>query len=270
MASFHSRSNSFPSQSHPAMNDVEDHLERLKASQATSTSSSSTCSNLASLRDLHDNINTLIQMPSIQQALTHEQGQNWINDLLEGSIKLVDLCEFSRDIVCLTKESIHELESSIRRKADGINAYVASRKKMNKMVNRCIKSSMSSSNQTSTALPAIGTMLKEAESIDFSILKSVLILLSGENNKENKKSWSLLSKFTQSSSRVHSEVAQESCDEDLCWLNIHKSQKNMDGKNMLKQLKTSEMTIQEIEEGLEALFRSLVKTRVSLLNILSH
>ncbi|GFP86951.1 hypothetical protein PHJA_000838900 [Phtheirospermum japonicum] len=269
MASFHSRSNSFPSQSHPVMNDVEDRLERLKASQATSTSSS-ICANLASLRDLHDNINTLIQMPSIEQALSHEQGQNWINELLEGSLRLVDLCGFSRDIVQLTKESVQDLESSIRRKADDINSYVASRKKINKMVNKCIKNLKISSNQNSTALPTIGTMLKEAESIDLSILKSVLILLSGGNNKENKRSWLLLSKFTQSSSRIHSEVEQESCVEDLCSLNINKSRKSIDGENMLKQLKTSEMTIQEIEEGLEALFRSLIKTRVSLLNVLSH
>ncbi|KAL3638969.1 hypothetical protein CASFOL_016876 [Castilleja foliolosa] len=266
MASFHSRSNSFPSQSHPIMNDVEDRLERLKASQATSTSSS-ICANLASLRDLHDNINTLIQMPTIQQALAHEQSQNWINELLEGSLRLVDLCGFSKDIVCLTKESVQDLESSIRRNAEGVNAYVASRKKINKMINKCIKNSKSSSNQNSTTLPAIGLMLKEVESFNSSILKSVLILLSGEN-KENKKSLSLFSKFTKSNSRVYSEAEQERRDEDLCSLNnIHKSINN---KNMLKQLKTSEMSIHEIEEGLEALFRSLVKIRVSLLNVLSH
>ncbi|KAL3638975.1 hypothetical protein CASFOL_016882 [Castilleja foliolosa] len=266
MASFHSRSNSFPSQSHPAINDVEDQLERLKASQATSTSS--ICANLASLKDLHDGINNMIQMSSIQQSLSHEQEQVLINELLEGSLRLVDLCGISRDIVQLTKESVQDLESSIRRNkveavatSSDINAYVASRKKINKMVSKCIKNLKSSSNQNSTPLPAIGTMLKEVESLDFSILKSVLALLSGENNK---KSWSLLSKFTQDSKRVHS---QESCAEDLSSLNIQKSQKNIDGKNMLK---TSEMTIQEVEEGLEALFKSLVKTRVSLLNVLSH
>ncbi|KAL3638972.1 hypothetical protein CASFOL_016879 [Castilleja foliolosa] len=269
MASFHSRSNSFPSQSHPAINDVEDHLERLKASQATSTSS--ICANLASLGDLHDSINNMIQMSSIQQSLSHEQEQVWINELLEGSLKLVDLCGISRDIVQLTKESVQDLESSLRRNkvetvatSADINAYVASRKKINKMVSKCIKNFKSSSNQNSTTLPSIGVMLKEAESLDFSILKSVLALLSGENNK---KSWSLLSKFTQDSKCVHS---QESCAEDLSSLNIQKSQKNIDGKNMLKQLKTSEMTIQEVEEGLDALFKSLVKTRVSLLNVLSH
>ncbi|KAL3641080.1 hypothetical protein CASFOL_016048 [Castilleja foliolosa] len=263
MASFHSRSNSFPSQSHPAINDVEDQLERLKASQATSTSS--ICANLSSLRDLHDNINNMIQMPSIQQALSLEQGQTWINELLDGSLRLVDLCGFSRDIVQLTKESVQDLESSIRRRSEDINAYVASRKKIIKMVNKCNKNLKSSSNQDSTPLPTIGTMLKEAETLDFSILKSVLMLLSGENN--NKKSWSLLSKFTQNSSTVHSELVQA---EDLCSLNIHKSLKSIDSKNMLNQLKTSEMTIQEVEEGLDALFRSLVKTRVSLLNVLSH
>ncbi|KAI3464720.1 hypothetical protein Pfo_021383 [Paulownia fortunei] len=284
MANFHSRSNSFPSQSHPVMECVEDHLCRLKASEATSTSATSICANLASLRDLHEGINTLIQMPSIQQALSQEQGENWINELLEGSLRLVDLCGFSRDIVYLTKESVQDLESSIRRNkveaapAVDVNTYVASRKKINKMVNKCIKN-LKSFNQNSTALPdrdydikAIGTMLKETESLDFSVLKSVLILLSGEKERSNQRSWSLLSKFTQTS-RVCSEVDQESGAEDLCTLNVHKSRKSMDSttvKNMLKQLKASEMTIQEIEEGLEALFRSLVKTRVSLLNVLSH
>ncbi|KAL3638967.1 hypothetical protein CASFOL_016874 [Castilleja foliolosa] len=264
MASYHSRSNSFPSQSHPIINDVEDRLERLKASQATSTSSS-ICANLASLRDLHDGINNMIHMPSIQQDLSREQGQNWINELLEGSLWLVDLCGFSRDIVQLTKESVQDLESSIRRRSEDVDAYVASRKKINKMINKCIKNlKCSSSNQNSTPLPTIGMWLKDAESVELSILKSILILFSGGNNK---KSWSVLSKFSQTSSRVYSEAEQE----DLCSLNnIHKSRKSIDSKSMLKQLKASEMSIQEIEEGLEALFRSLVKTRVSLLNVLSH
>ncbi|KAI3472629.1 hypothetical protein Pfo_031020 [Paulownia fortunei] len=265
MANFHTRSDSFPSQSHPVMECVEDHLCRLKASEATSISATSICANLASLRDLHEGINTLIQMPSIQQALSHGKGENWINKLLEGSLRLVDLCGFSRDIVNLTKESVQDLESSIRRNkvetatAVDINAYAASRKKINKMVNKCIMN-LKSFNQNSTALPdrdydlrAIGTMLTEAESLD-------------------SRSWSLLSKFAQTS-RVYSEVEKESGAEDLCSMNIHKSRKSMDSmtvKNMLKQLKTSEMTIQEIEEELEALFRSLVKTRVSLLNVVSH
>ncbi|KAL0438313.1 UNVERIFIED_CONTAM: hypothetical protein Slati_2314300 [Sesamum latifolium] len=144
-----------------------------------------------SLRDLHEGLNNLIQMPSVQQALSQGEGENWVNELLDESLRLVDLCGFSRDVVCLTKESIQDLESSIRRnggeKATGndINAYVASRKKINKMVNKCIKN-LKSSNQSSTPLPAIGTMLKETEALDFSVLKSVLILLSGRRKDQSK------------------------------------------------------------------------------------
>ncbi|KAL8059345.1 hypothetical protein ABFX02_03G080600 [Erythranthe guttata] len=262
MANFHSRSNSFPSQSHPTIESVEDQLCRLRDSETNSV-----CANLATLRNLHEGINDLIQMPSIQQTLSHE---NWINELLDGSLKLVDLCAISRGIVSLTKESVQDLESSIRRnKAEtatsvDVSAYVASRKQISKMVNKSIKN-LKSFNKSTTDNDLL-TMLKEAESHDLSVLKSVLILLSGENEKSSKTSWSLLSKFTTQNSRVHSESGAE----DLSSLNIQKSTKNMDSKSMLKQLKSSEMTIQEIEEGLEALFRSLVKTRVSLLNVLNH
>ncbi|KAL7117648.1 hypothetical protein ACP275_03G085300 [Erythranthe tilingii] len=264
MANFHSRSNSFPSQSHPIIESFEDHLCRLRAD----SESTSVCSKLASIKNLHEVINDLIQMPSIQQTLSHE---NWINELLEGSLKLVDLCSLSREIVSLTKESVQDLESSIRRNkaetatSSDVSAYVASRKKIAKMVNKSIKN-LKSFNHKSTTDNDLLTMMNQAESHDLSVLKSVLILLSGENEKSSKKSWSLLSKFTTQNSRVYSESGAE----DLSSLNIEKSTKNMDSKNMLKQLKSSEMAIQEIEEGLEALFRSLVKTRVSLLNVLSH
>ncbi|KAL2232183.1 uncharacterized protein LOC105178962 [Sesamum indicum] len=271
MAAFHSRSNSFPSQSHPVMESVEDHLLRLKSSEAASMSAASVCANLARLRDLHESIDNLIQMSSVQQALSQGQGENWVNELLEESLRLVDLCGFSRDVVRSTKESIQDLESSIRRNRgenatrDDINAYVASRKKMDKMVKKCIKN-LKSFNQSATPLPAIGTMLKETEALDSSVLKSLLMLLSGETEGSKRRSWSLLSK----TKRVHSETEQENgADQELFSLNMHKSSKGMD-KITLKQLKATEMSIQELEEGLEALFRSLVKTRVSLLNILSH
>ncbi|KAL7155611.1 hypothetical protein ABFS83_03G087500 [Erythranthe nasuta] len=208
-------------------------------------------------------------MPSIQQTLS--QG-NWINELLEGSLKLVDLCALSREIVSLSKESVQDLESSIRRnKAEtatsaDVSAYVASRKQIAKMVNKSIKNLKSFNHKSTTDNEEVRTMLNEAESHDLSVLKSVLTLMSGENEKSSKTNWSLLSKFTTQNNRVYSESGAE----DLSSLKIQKSTKNMDSKNMLKKLKSSEMTIQEIEEGLEALFRSLVKTRVSLLNVLSH
>ncbi|KAL3840139.1 hypothetical protein ACJIZ3_024730 [Penstemon smallii] len=253
-------SNSFPSTSHPMINDVEDQLCTLKSSEATSTSATSICSNLSTLRDLHESINNMIQLPSIQQSLSNEQGERWINELLEGSLGLVDLCGFSSDILCLTKESVQDLESSIRRnkgEVEEINAYVASRKRIIKKVKNCIKN-LKSINQIPTSpldkdcdLKTIATMLKETEALDFAVLKSVLTLLSAEKGRSKQRTWSLLSKFT-NTSRVHSEVEQESGADEFS-LDVDKSRTM---QNTLKQFKSSETTIQELEEGLGTFFRN--------------
>ncbi|KAL2503867.1 hypothetical protein Adt_19488 [Abeliophyllum distichum] len=261
---FHVRSNSLPSKSHPVISNVEDHICRLNSSQEASVSTSSICKNLASLRDLHEEINNLIQLPSVQQALLDE---NQASELLDGSLNLVDICATARDVLLLTKESVEELESSLRRNK-GIDTYMNSRKKIDKIVNKCIIN-LRSFDQCSTVvlnkysnLKAIASMLKEAQAIGFSVLKSALKIFASKQ-----KSWSLVSKFSRSS-RVHSQT-----EEELYALNIHKLRKDMDTlslQNVTKQLKESEMIFQELEENLEAFFRSLVKTRVSLLNVLNY
>ncbi|KAH6759067.1 hypothetical protein C2S51_019302 [Perilla frutescens var. frutescens] len=271
MANFHSRSNSFPSQSNPVMDDVQDQLCRLKSSMNTSTSVNSISANLASLTDLHQGITNLIQMPSIQQSLSKEEGESCMNELLEESVRLMDLCGFTREVLCLTKESVQDLESSIRRSrgetatGDHIKGYMASRKKINKLVKKYLKNLKSSDQNARERDGDLKALLKETESLDFSVLKSVLVVLSGENERSSHRSWSFLSKLNQTN-RVYAEAGAE----DLYCLNINNSQKSMAGNDMLKQLNSSEMMIHELEEGVESLFRSLVKTRVSLLNVLSH
>ncbi|CAA3002327.1 Hypothetical predicted protein [Olea europaea subsp. europaea] len=261
---FHVRSNSLPSKSHPGIANVENHICRLKSSKETSVSASSICTKLASLRNLHEDINNLIQFPSLQKVLVNE---NRAIDLLDGSLKLIDMCEIARDVIFLTKESVQELESSLRRNR-GIDAYKTSRKQIDKMVKKCIKN-LKSFNPCCTPLlnedsnlKAIASMFREG----FSVLKSALTIFASKQ-----KTWSLVSKFTHSS-LVHSQMEEESNDQELYAMNIHKLQKDMDTlsvQNVMKQLMESEMTIQELEENLESFFQSLVKTRVSLLNVIS-
>ncbi|XP_051123969.1 uncharacterized protein LOC127246569 [Andrographis paniculata] len=255
MENLHIRSNSFPSKSHPVINDVEDQLCRLKSSEGTSTSAASVCTNLANLRDLHEGVNNMIQMPSFQQALSAEGSEKWTSELLEESLRLMDLCGFAKDVLSLSKGSIQELQSTLRRKrgeaatADAIEAFMISRKKINKMVKKYIKNF----NRSNTSymgedfdLRAILVILKETGDLDFSILKSALKFLSGEEASSKKRSWSFFSMVTQSSQI-----------------------KSMDSVDM-QNLKSSEIAIQEIEEELEAYHRTLVKTRVSLLNALNY
>ncbi|KAL2503909.1 hypothetical protein Adt_19530 [Abeliophyllum distichum] len=255
---FHVRSNSLPSKSHPVIANVKDHICRLKSFQEASVSASSLCTNLATLRDLHEDINNLIQLPSVQKALIDE---NWASELLDGSLELVDICGIARDIILLTKESVEELESSLRRNR-GIDTYMNSRKKIEKMVKKCIKN-LKSFDQCSTNKDSnLASALKEAQAIGFSVLKSALTIFASKQ-----KTWSLVSKFSRSS-HVHSQT-----EEEFYALNIDELRKDMETssvKNVTKQLKETEMTFHELEENLAAFFRSLVKTRVSLLNVLNH
>ncbi|KAL0360441.1 UNVERIFIED_CONTAM: hypothetical protein Sradi_3728600 [Sesamum radiatum] len=191
MANLHVRSNSLPSKSHPIVNDVEDQLCRLRSSEGTSTSATSVIAKLASLRDLHEGINNLLQMPSTQQALRQENSEKWTNKLLEESLGLVDLCGFARDVLSLTKGSVQDLQSSIRRNrgeaatADDINAYMTSRKKINKMVKRFIKN-FKNMDIEEYDVKAIEGMLKETEAFGFSVLKSLLILFIRGEGKAKK------------------------------------------------------------------------------------
>ncbi|XP_075495184.1 uncharacterized protein LOC142532700 [Primulina tabacum] len=283
MSNFHSRSNSLPCKSHPVMDEIQDHLYWLRGSEITSAKS--ICSNLACLINLHEGIKNLIQVPSIQQAISHYQCGTWIEEILEGSLGLVDLCGFSRDVVSLTKESVQDLESSIRRNrgetaiAKDVDSYVASRKKINQMISnniknmKCFNKNLTPLLENAEDLKAIVTVLKETEAISSSVLKSVLILVSGAKRRSKQRSWLLLSKLAQTN-RVRDEMEQEMDGGDMLYaLNVSMLQKGMNkftNQNLLTKLKSSEVTIQDLEEGLESFFRSSVKTRVSLLNALNH
>ncbi|XP_051123970.1 uncharacterized protein LOC127246570 [Andrographis paniculata] len=259
MANFHIRSNSLPSNSHPVTSDVEDHLRRLRSSDGTSIS---VYEDLAILRDLQEGVASLIQMPSFQQALNTEGSEKWANELLEESLRLMDLCGFARDILNLSKGSIQELQSTIRRNrgessiADVTNAYKTSRKTIKKTVNKFTKNFKSFNKNNSpfmgedSDLKSVFEMLRETTGFGFSILKSVLMFLSGDEGSSKKRSWSLISMLTPTGHAKQTEAA--------------------DMHNLLKKLKSTEVAIQEIEEELDAYYRTVVKARVSLLNALNH
>ncbi|KAL5780842.1 hypothetical protein ACOSQ2_011579 [Xanthoceras sorbifolium] len=144
----HVRSISLPSRTHPLTSSVEDQLNRLSTSQATSSSSfsSSVCQKLRGLRDLYENVDGLLQLPLTQQALSHEQHRKKVEEILDGSLRLVDVCGTTRDLFSQIKECVQELESSLRRKrgdgsnlADQVSAYMISKKKLSKSIGSCLK-----------------------------------------------------------------------------------------------------------------------------------
>ncbi|XP_022136146.1 uncharacterized protein LOC111007910 [Momordica charantia] len=284
--SHHIRSNSWPSKPHPFIDQVDERLCRLKeASEATSSSSSELCHKLNGLQDLHDCIDRLLLLPLTQQAIAQESDKKWFDDLLEGSVRLLDLCDIAKDALLQTKECVHELESVLRRRRGGelfiaseLQKCLSSRKLIKKTIYKALKNIESKSCEKSQATPAIVSLLKQVEAVSYNVIESLLSFIAGPKLPSNSSRWSLVSKIVQPK-RVACEVEEASTNEvaivdatlySVASQKTKKSDLLVQVDNLQSSLKIFGSNIQEVEGDLEALYRLLIKTRVSLLNIFNY
>ncbi|CAI0407792.1 unnamed protein product [Linum tenue] len=229
-ASFHARSNSLPARSHPLVSEIDEQVCRLRQSQAASTSSSSIGHTLNSLQVVYDCVDQLFQLPTTQQALINDQ--KCFNELLDESLRILDLCNTGKDALSQMKESVAELQSAIRRRQGGVEGetrrYLKSRK---------------------TVIKAIQKVLKAMENKKSTSSNNV------ETTSSKPSSWSLFKRVAAASSE------NEFADVDAS-LKTNKSVEEVQ-----THLKNLQPCIQDLEEGVESLFRRLIKTRASILNI---
>ncbi|CAI0469071.1 unnamed protein product [Linum tenue] len=263
-ASFHARSNSLPTRSHPLVSEIDEQVCRLRQSQAASTSSSSIGHNLNGLQVVYDCVDQLFQLPTTQQAVINDQ--KCFNELLDGSLSLLDLCNTAKDVLSQMKESVAELQSAIRRRQGGLEGetrrYLKSRKTVIKAIQKVLrgmdsKKSTSSNNVETVSMLNVETiaMLKEVESAVVEVLECLLTFICQSSSKPS--SWSLITKLK----RVSPVNENEFADVDAS-LKMNKSTEEVQ-----VHLKSLQPRIQDLLEGVESLFRRLIKTRASILNI---
>ncbi|KAK7310608.1 hypothetical protein RJT34_08213 [Clitoria ternatea] len=285
--SLHTRCNSLPSAPHPVVSQYEDHLRRLKDREVAtcSISSSSLTHKLDGLLDLHDCTDKLLQLPMKQQALARECSDKRVNGTLEGSLRILDICDAAKDFLLTSKESMHELHSAIRRRRAfetvAISKYLVSRKNLKKAIRKALANLKtikgefevsSLSNKDNDTLSILG-ILKEAEEITMRSLESVLLFMCGPNGQSKKSKWSAISKLMQPK-RVACDSQEdpdtnefEKVDAALHSLLTHKSSSI---ENIQCHMENLEMCIQDLEVALEHLSRKLIRNRGSLLNIFNH
>ncbi|XVF03733.1 hypothetical protein REPUB_Repub05bG0019300 [Reevesia pubescens] len=275
----HVRSSSLPSNTHPLVASVEEQLTRLEVSEETSSSISH---RLGSLKELYEGVDDLIHLPLTQQALCPGQ----LEDVLDGSLRLLDLCGTTIDVFSRMRDSMQALESSLRRSwgksglANDVRAFMVSRKELNKMVSQCFKNLKGMDRKCKlTALHkdsemvAVVSLLREAEEISLEVFDSLLSFLSLPKPSSKPNPWSIVSKLLHSKRASCEEVETseaEKLDAELILMKSGKDIKLVQVQNVLKGLEAFQSTIKETEEELECVFRRLLKTRVSLLNILNH
>uniref|UniRef100_A0A803NR01 Uncharacterized protein n=1 Tax=Cannabis sativa TaxID=3483 RepID=A0A803NR01_CANSA len=283
MEAHHVRSTSVPSKQHPLFSEYDEQLCRLRSSEAASSSSTVVCK-LTGLEELHDCVDNLLCLSLNQQALCKEQNQKCLDEILDGSLRVLDVCNTVKDVLLQTKEATQELQSVMRRRSSAeaelsseIKKFLASRKVMKKalhkaMEKRCNFSPLNKDQET----VEIVSVLREVESITLAIFQSLISFISGQNSQSKSNKWSLAS-VMKNSKKVCCEEVMESnkfASVDVA-LSIFVGQKlkksdNKFVENVQNELKALELCILDLEGGVESLYRRLIKTRVFMLNTLNY
>ena len=180
-AFYHVRSNSLPTKSHPFTSEVEETLSRLRSSQAASTIGH----NINGLQDLHDCVDKILQLPLIQQALLQAGNRKLVDELLNGSLRILDTCSIAQNALLQSKESVQGLQSVLRRRKGDetelkieIKKYLASRKAVKKTIHKALWNLKGMENKRSASINEERvSMLKEVEGVTITAFESLLSLI---------------------------------------------------------------------------------------------
>lgn len=284
----HLRSISMPSRSHPLALQVEEELHKLRICAASSSlTGQMICSGLRGLGNLYNCIKELLHLPHNQQVLSQFPHKKWVEEQLDGSLGLLDLCDTLRDNLVTMKEHVRHLQLALRRRGDAaiqskVHAYIRAVKKARKDMNNCLKASKQMDNRYASPsafdrdsdLWMMVQVLTEAKQITMSLLRTVLSNLFMQRSKPKSSRWSFVSKalhkkkvacvehqdINEAESTYFSFPTPYECITCEDGVKIQKAQEQLEGL---------QFHIDGFETGLECLFRQLVQNRVSLLNILS-
>ncbi|XVE67283.1 hypothetical protein DITRI_Ditri08aG0148300 [Diplodiscus trichospermus] len=272
-----------PSRPHLLIPQIDEHLCRLKSNETASSSSPSIIKKLSGLRDQYELVDNLLQLPLTQKSLAQQCNDQQVNELLNGSLRLLDLCGAAKDALLHAKEDAQELQSRLRRRRgddsglkNEAKKYMASRKKAKKLINKHLRD-LKSKCSFQNGVEATFSMLRDIGGVSLTVLESLLAYISGTVMKPKSTNWSLVSRLMHSRRVTCEGKASESNEFDtvdavLCSLIGHKTRKcgHMSTENAQIELQKLESSIQDLEDGVECVLRLLIKTRVSVLNILSH
>ncbi|KQJ99302.1 uncharacterized protein LOC100842779 [Brachypodium distachyon] len=228
---FHLRSISLPSRPQVSETEIEQELLSLEASISSSITISTMCDGLRRLGDIYNVVEEIVCLPSSSQQRKMLDGE------MECSLELLDLCSTMQEIFVEMKAIIQELQVALRKGNDA--AAQAKIQSYTRLVKKAKKHFKKPAKKTTSADCRMVMLLSNAREVSISLLESTVQLLS---KKIETPKQSLISKA------FHNKKAVV-CEEE--------------------QLQELECSIGDLENGAGHLFRKLVQSRVSLLNILS-
>lgn len=281
------RSISLPSRLYPNSLRMEAALDNLKAWQMSSLAwplplrAEIMQTGLLGLAEMYVSVNELIRSP-----LTLQGHKQLVDEALDEQIGILDLCDTLRDLIIKMKEHVQDLQSALRRKAtsssikSSIRVYMSFRKKVKYDVSKSLIALKRKENSSEASPSMVVRFLRDVSTVTVSLLRSVLLFMTAPvMTKVKPGGWSLISKMTGAGSRSSSEKGEKNVNDvgcvDLALHNLseHAGKDNdtkLDVRFVLKKLEELARSIEGLEGGLDCVYKRLVRTRVSLLNILAH
>ncbi|KAL1822924.1 hypothetical protein ACET3Z_009702 [Daucus carota] len=220
--------------------------------------------NFAALRELQDSANNLLHSPTTKRALLQHE-EKYVDEVCEASLQMLDICGTTKDVLMHVKDHLQELHSTFRTISVGettvenrLGAYYVHRKKLKREMVNCLRSlkEMKSDHiyPIDHNLAVVVNVLREVRITMISTMESLMSLMSMPSPDSYK---SYIGTFTSKFIRVNSLSLWENCDSTTF-------------QTGNKRLEAVEIAIEDLEVELECIFRRLIETRVSLLNILTN
>ncbi|KAF8095540.1 hypothetical protein N665_0330s0022 [Sinapis alba] len=302
---------SLPVRLHPSVRRIQEVVSRVRALGSSSLESRTMVRDcLSGLAEIYRCLSEDLFKSSseTQQALLNS---GLMDELLEVSLKYLEVCGGAKDGASRIKKSVVELQSALRRSKKGgefslesdVDAYLASRKEIKKEIKKymvmsketdaCLESSVwSGSGGDDQDMSALARVMQETSVITCFVLRTVLSFLSSPKGLKSKnhhqhKGWGIVMKLVKKGMDHHhhhekdfSCLELEAMESELGKLTVMTREDQEEEKEISEEVsemiqcavvrsKNVEAAMEDLEEGLEGLFKVMIQTRVSLLNILS-
>ncbi|KAL4577749.1 hypothetical protein LXL04_013862 [Taraxacum kok-saghyz] len=283
------KSISLPCRSHPTTIKIEQQLNaaKLDAAAATLPSAHTVCNGLSQITELHKSMDDLLNSSTTQVSISRQQNKKWVEELIDESVKLLDVCGNTREIVAQIKEHITDVNRALRRRRNGETNgdYSSFRRKMKKDVKRLVASLKEVDNtiggestmvvdSNHYQLAAVMKAVVGVSEMTVAIFESLLLFLVMPVSKP--KRWSfVVSKLIHKGMVACDDQQEHGILNELESIDAGLQALCKDGSSEKMQTAKCRLEIVEtqldcIESKLESIFRRLIGTRTSLLNIMSQ
>ncbi|XP_075092016.1 uncharacterized protein LOC107795557 [Nicotiana tabacum] len=187
---------------------VEEELNKLKSLEVF-VAPTTVSNGLKGLEKLYKCIDDLLNLPQTLHALSQSLHAKWVEDLLDKSMRLLDLCGTTRELVSQCKENVRDLQSSLRRRKgdsttdDNVTRFYSFSKKIKRNAKRLVLTLKQMDQDTTVSVLldadqdtiAVIRALKEANAECISTFQMLLSFLCVPLLKPKESKWSLLSRL---------------------------------------------------------------------------